>query len=148
MSRARSSNIESSEWRSKCRQRLSEHIGKKPIIIFARPLEFRWGNRTNLYLETTLGFEIEPSRVRLNPAKDDPYAWATEPALQHLFQKNISDHSIGAYKQLCDGVGSKFRAILPAAKRISIDTIRINELEADKIKSNELKAEKLKSNDL
>jgi hypothetical protein len=33
------------------------------------------------------------------------------PEKKHLFLKNISDHSIGAYKELCKGIGVAFEAI-------------------------------------
>ena len=41
---------------------------------------------------------------------DDPYSWVVLPEKRHLFTKNISDHSTGAYKELCDGVGKTFEA--------------------------------------
>jgi hypothetical protein len=34
---------------------------------------------------------------------------------KHLFSKNISDHSIGAYKELCEGIDSAFEAVPVAA---------------------------------
>ncbi|KAI0977481.1 hypothetical protein F4678DRAFT_413214 [Xylaria arbuscula] len=33
------------------------------------------------------------------------------PEMQHLFSKNLSDHSIGAYRELCDNVGVAFEAV-------------------------------------
>jgi hypothetical protein len=33
------------------------------------------------------------------------------PEKKHLFMKNISDHSIGAYKELCKGIGVAFEAV-------------------------------------
>ncbi|KAF2176044.1 hypothetical protein K469DRAFT_608542, partial [Zopfia rhizophila CBS 207.26] len=54
---------------------------------------------------------VEPSQVRLLPGPDDPYCWRVVPEKQHLFSKKISDHSIGAYKYLCEGVGTTFEAI-------------------------------------
>jgi len=33
------------------------------------------------------------------------------PEKKHLFLKNISDHSIGAYKELCKGIGVSFEAV-------------------------------------
>jgi len=33
------------------------------------------------------------------------------PEKKHLFLKNISDHSIGAYKELCKGIGVAFEAV-------------------------------------
>lgn len=39
-----------------------------------------------------------------------------------MFSKNISDHSISAYKELCDGVGRTFEAI-PAEQGNSADSL-------------------------
>lgn len=51
--------------------------------------------------------------MRLITNDDDPYVWSALPGKEHLFSKNISDHSIGAYRELCDGIGVSFEA-LPA----------------------------------
>jgi len=32
--------------------------------------------------------------------------------MQHLFQKQLSKHSVGAYRELCRGVGVSFEAVL------------------------------------
>jgi hypothetical protein len=48
-------------------------------------------------------------RLRTNP--DDPYIWEKAAEKEHLFSKNISDHSIAALKELYDGVGVSFVAI-------------------------------------
>jgi hypothetical protein len=34
---------------------------------------------------------------------------------KHFFSKNISDYSIGAYKGLCEGIDSTFKAVPVAA---------------------------------
>ncbi len=59
-----------------------------------------------------LGISIEPAEVRLITSGDDPYTWQTLPEKQHLFEKHLSKHSIGAYRELCRGVGVSFEAIL------------------------------------
>ncbi|PVH67456.1 hypothetical protein DL98DRAFT_507700 [Cadophora sp. DSE1049] len=87
MAPIRSSNLERSKWRSKCREELSKHIQKK------------------------VGILIEPSQVRLVTGADDLYTWKVLPHKKHLFSKNISDHSIGAYKELCEGIDSAFEAV-------------------------------------
>ena len=50
------------------------------------------------------------------PKSSDPYRWKIIPekedALSELFSKNISDHSIRAYRDLCEGVGKTFEAVL------------------------------------
>ncbi|KAH6665233.1 hypothetical protein B0J14DRAFT_660920 [Halenospora varia] len=58
-----------------------------------------------------VGILIEPSQVRLVTGADDLYTWKVLPQKKHLFSKNISDHSIGAYKELCEGIDSAFEAV-------------------------------------
>ena len=61
-----------------------------------------------------MGIVVEPSQVRLVPSADDPYIWKILPEKRELFSeiflKNISDHSIRAYKELYKGVGATFEA--------------------------------------
>ena len=54
---------------------------------------------------------IEPSQVRLKTGPDDVYAWERLSDKEHLFSKNISDHSIGALKELYWEVGLSFEAV-------------------------------------
>jgi hypothetical protein len=61
--------------------------------------------------EKKVGIVIEPSQVRLVTGADDLYTWKVLPQKKHLFSKNISDHSIGAYKELCEGIDSAFEAV-------------------------------------
>jgi hypothetical protein len=67
---------------------------------------------------------IEPLRVRLMPGPEDQYVWKWlleyEDKLSKLFKKNLSDHSVGAYKELYEGVGEFFEAI-PTTVIESID---------------------------
>ncbi|KAJ3577118.1 hypothetical protein NPX13_g3450 [Xylaria arbuscula] len=81
------SNLERGRWRTKCRIALSQHI------------------------EAKLGLRLDPSKVRLHTTREDAYSWKMLPEMQHLFSKNLSDHSIGAYKDLCDNVGVAFEAV-------------------------------------
>jgi len=60
-----------------------------------------------------LGILIESSQVRLITNGEDLYTWAVLPEKKHLFAKNISSHSVGAYRELCEGIGITFEA-LPA----------------------------------
>ncbi|KAI1463201.1 uncharacterized protein F4812DRAFT_447445 [Daldinia caldariorum] len=87
MATPRQSNVERGRWRMKCRDRLSQHI------------------------EERLGINIPPSQVRLQSTRNDGYAWQVLPEKQHLFSKNLSDHSVGAYRDLCEGVGVTFEAV-------------------------------------
>jgi hypothetical protein len=61
---------------------------------------------------TNLGILIEPAEVRLITRADDPYTWQMLPEKEHLFKKHLSKHSIGAYRELCRGVGVSFDAVL------------------------------------
>ena len=101
----RSSNLDRSAYRTKCRQKLSEHIRKIWLPI---------GGCTLLTSSQVikLGISIEPAEVRLITSASDPYTWQALPEKQHLFRKNLSKHSIGAYRELCRGVGVSFEASL------------------------------------
>lgn len=59
---------------------------------------------TNL-VESQLGLSIEPNMVRLIPPEEDGYVWSRIPEREHLFPKQLSKHSIGAYMELCREVG-------------------------------------------
>ena len=64
-----------------------------------------------------LGLSIEPAEVRLITGPDDPYTWQTLPEKRHLFRKQLSKHSIGAYRELCRGVGVSFEAVTRTPSR-------------------------------
>ena len=59
-----------------------------------------------------LGLSIKPEDVRLMTNADDPYSWQALPEKDHLFKKQLSKHSIGAYRALCREVGVSFEAVL------------------------------------
>ncbi|RSL93377.1 hypothetical protein CDV31_014733 [Fusarium ambrosium] len=61
-------------------------------------------------LDSNLGISLDPSQVRLHPTRDDPYRWLVSPGKEYLFAKNLSDQSVGVYKELCDGVNTYFEA--------------------------------------
>ncbi|KAB8069862.1 hypothetical protein BDV29DRAFT_161035 [Aspergillus leporis] len=115
-----------SEWRSKCRQRLSDHIAD------------------------TLGIYIKPTNVRLKfeDEEDVPYEWhIEEPEMEPIFEKQLSRHSVGVYMQLYVGVGSSFWASVPGSKEVSSkpsiqEQIRFLQAEnaalLDKLKSSEV----------
>lgn len=58
-----------------------------------------------------LGFSIKPEDIRLITHADDPYTWEALPEKQHLFKKQLSKHSVGAYRALCREVGVSFEAV-------------------------------------
>lgn len=51
------------------------------------------------------------------PKSSDPYRWKIMPekeeVLSGLFSKNISDHSVRAYRELCEGLDKTFEAVSP-----------------------------------
>ena len=61
---------------------------------------------------------LQPSQVRLHTTRDDPYQWRVLPEKEYLFEKNLSDHSVGAYKELHDGVGVYFEATQAAGQTL------------------------------
>ena len=69
------------------------------------------------YKASKLGLSIQPAEVRLITGPDDAYAWQTLPEKRHLFCKQLSKHSIGAYRELCRGVGVWFEAVATTASR-------------------------------
>lgn len=65
-------------------------------------------------LGETLGIEVQPSDVRLKTEEDMPYKWQIDdPALEPLFQKHLSKHSVGTYILLHRRVGQTFYAVRP-----------------------------------
>ena len=58
-----------------------------------------------------LGLSIKPEDVRLITNADDPYLWQALPEKDYLFKKQLSKHSIGAYRALCREVGVLFEAV-------------------------------------
>ncbi|KAG9230080.1 hypothetical protein BJ875DRAFT_385931 [Amylocarpus encephaloides] len=88
MTSQRLSNLNRSEWNKKCRERLSEHLNDR------------------------LGITIDPSQVRLKTSPDDVYVWERLSEKEHLFSKNISDHLIGALKELYQEVGLSIEAVV------------------------------------
>ncbi|KAH8655630.1 hypothetical protein BX600DRAFT_416760 [Xylariales sp. PMI_506] len=83
----RASNIERKEWRSRCRDMLANHI------------------------EQRIGISIPAADIRLITSLSDPYSWKFLPEVKHLFSKNLSDHSINAYKQVCQSLGESFEVL-------------------------------------
>ena len=59
-----------------------------------------------------LGVTIEPVEVWLITSAEDLYIWQMLPEKSHLFKKQLSKYTIGAYKELCREVGVSFEAAL------------------------------------
>ena len=66
---------------------------------------------TNNNPESRLGILVDPSQVRLKPSVDDLYTWERMKEKDHLFLKNISDHSNRSLMELYEGIGVSFAAI-------------------------------------
>ncbi|CAG8902310.1 unnamed protein product [Penicillium egyptiacum] len=66
-----------------------------------------------LVADDELGLKVHPSHVRLKSINDDtPYTWKIlDQGLLPLFQRHLSKHSIGSYKQLCSEIGKTFHVI-------------------------------------
>lgn len=60
---------------------------------------------------------MEPSQVRLKTNDDDAYKWERTEEKEHLFSKNLSDLSIGALKELYEGVDNFLIAAWKPSKR-------------------------------
>jgi hypothetical protein len=97
--------------------------------------------------ENNLGISIDPAQVRLITSTDDPYTWKALPGKEHLFKKQLSKLSIGAYMELWREVGVSFEAVLAAkstafSNRKSQESVEtkfsfttaIEDLQADNVK--------------
>ena len=118
MPAVRTNNVERSKCRKQCREQLSQYIRETDARLHKMVTDYT--------LESTLGIAIDPSQVRLVPRVTDPYRWRFVPEKEHLFSKNISEHSIGAYKELCEGIdaynegkGAAFEAVPAPSVKIA-----------------------------
>jgi hypothetical protein len=68
----------------------------------------------------TLGIVIEPAQVRLKPDAQDGYTWNVLSEKRHLFTKQLSKHSVGAYMELCREVGKSFEAVAQTSLDVSL----------------------------
>ncbi|KAL4802847.1 hypothetical protein BDV18DRAFT_163807 [Aspergillus unguis] len=103
-----SSNQRRTIWRTRCRKRLSEHIG----------------------------LQVDPDEVRLQPDDETHYAWQIDDLdLKPIFDKSLSKHSVGAYVELCSEVGKSFRAVNrdQVGKAVRSTRERVQILEEEKI---------------
>ena len=104
MATSRSSNLSRAAYRTRCRKILSEHICEiRPTAVERILLTKTRAAR--------LGISIEPAEVRLITGADDPYAWQALPEKNHIFQKQLSKHSVGVYTEMCREVGVSFEAV-------------------------------------
>lgn len=82
----KSSNVKRTELNKECREKLSENIYERLAVV------------------------VEPSQVRLLPGDEDPYKWDRVEEKEHLFQKNLSDLSIRALRELIESIGDSVAA--------------------------------------
>ena len=73
-------------------------------------------------VEQQLGFDVGKAEVRLVPGTTDPYAWQYGPEQRHLFQKQLSKHNIGAYRQICHELGRSIRVVARDDQSLSVPT--------------------------
>jgi len=72
--------------------------------------------------------KIDPSEVRLITSEKDAYGWQRLPEAEPLFTKHLSDHSVGAYRRICEGVGRTFEAVVsPHHNSEEVRSIRVRE---------------------
>lgn len=90
------------------------NAGKHYLGIYVRHPNLSRSNILTL-LVNKLGIEVDPSDVRTNPKRKDPYSWKVlcgqEEVFSQIFSKNLSEHSIGTYRLLIDEVGKTFEAV-------------------------------------
>jgi len=76
------------------------------------------------FQENRLGISVESSQVRLITNGDGSYTWAALPGKEHPFSKHMSEHSIEAYKKLCEGIEVTFKALPVTAEQNSADCLQ------------------------
>lgn len=81
----------------KCRKLISDHIGE----LF----DTSDSVATNTPLEEELHLAIAADKVRLITRPEDPYRWVYLAERRHLFEKPLSKHNVGAYKEICRELG-------------------------------------------
>jgi chromosome segregation ATPase len=69
---------------------------------------------TDSIIGSRLGIPVSPEEVRLIPKPEDPYKWAFIPQKRHLFQKQLSEHCIRAYKEISRGIDDEAFEAIPA----------------------------------
>ncbi|KAK5308901.1 hypothetical protein LTR70_010751 [Exophiala xenobiotica] len=74
--------------------------------------------------EQQLGLDVDPAEVRLVPGPADPYAWQYGPEQEHLFRKQLSKHTVSAYRQICQHLGHAIQAVLHDGQPVRSSTPR------------------------
>ncbi|KAF7551836.1 hypothetical protein G7046_g7603 [Stylonectria norvegica] len=63
------------------------------------------------HIKKSIGLTVKPEKVRLVTTQTNGYAWSYTAEVAPLFPKNLSEHRMAAYKELCDMVGQSFHAV-------------------------------------
>lgn len=79
---------------------------------------------TNVVAGAKLGVIIEPKMVRLVLDFQDGYMWVRHPEREHLFTKQLSKHSIGAYMELCREIDVSIEAIASLEPNLAVCDMR------------------------
>lgn len=74
----------------------------------------------NLTAGDKLSVIIEPSQVRLVPNLQDGYMWVRQPEREHLFMKQLSKHSVGAYMELCREINVSIEAVAMVETNLAV----------------------------
>lgn len=115
-------NVQRAAWRQKCREILANHLRKEgpPLLPKSRVVLI-------CSLESQLGVIFEPTTVRLIPIDEDGYVWMRRPEREHLFQKQLSKHSIGAIMELIREVNVSFEAVPrnPMTSKVGVDGLEV-----------------------
>jgi hypothetical protein len=78
----------------------------------------------NLTAGAKLGVIIEPNQVRLVPDLQDGYMWVRQPEREHLFTKQLSKHSVGAYMELCREINVSIEAVALVEPNLEVCDMR------------------------
>lgn len=105
---ARLSNQRRASTRKRCRQILADHLSETSALLSPEVLSKQSAG-------SKLGIVVEPDLVHLIPKAADRYSWWRQPERDHLFSKQLSKHSYGAYMELIREVGISFEAIAKPA---------------------------------
>ena len=112
-----SSNQRRATAKQECRQKLADCLSKSKNMPELYQLRGIWLQQINKVLETQLGLDVPPEKVRLRPRRDDKYQWKVAEPLRGLF----------ATKDLSNGTIGDFHKISTALERGKIEAVFTNE---------------------
>ncbi|KAH7115694.1 hypothetical protein EDB81DRAFT_948824 [Dactylonectria macrodidyma] len=87
-------------------------VQDRPIVDERKALRRSCRALLAAHIKDSTGLTIEPENVRLVTKKSDGYSWMLHSSEDgYLFSKNLSEHSLSAYRALSSGVGERFYAV-------------------------------------